>query len=86
MNNIDFSSLTREEAVLCLMNMKTSQVNMIVVNLRHGLFHLRNLYRIDYFLLSLHIEYEQLLADVGGDSFYITVSLSCQGEKKISYR
>ncbi|CAF1638465.1 unnamed protein product, partial [Adineta ricciae] len=50
-NNIDFTTLTREEAVLCLMNMKTSQVNMIVANLRH--------------------EYEQLLADVGGDSFYI---------------
>lgn len=38
MNNIDFTTLTREEAVLCLMNMKTAQVNMIVVNLRHGLF------------------------------------------------
>ncbi len=38
MNNIDFTNLTREEAVLCLMNMKTSQVNMIVANLRHGLF------------------------------------------------
>lgn len=38
MNNIDFATLTREEAVLCLMNMKTSQVNMIVANLRHGLF------------------------------------------------
>ncbi|CAF1408692.1 unnamed protein product [Adineta steineri] len=50
-NNIDFTSLTREEAVLCLMNMKTAQVNMIVANLRH--------------------DYEQLLADVGGDSFYI---------------
>jgi hypothetical protein len=37
-NNIDFTTLTREEAVLCLMNMKTSQVNMIVANLRHGLF------------------------------------------------
>jgi hypothetical protein len=36
-NNIAFTSLTREEAVLCLMNMKTSQVNMIVSNLRHGL-------------------------------------------------
>lgn len=50
-NNIDFANFTREEAVLCLMNMKTTQVNMIVANLRH--------------------EYEQLLADVGGDSFYI---------------
>ena len=38
MNNVDFTTLTREEAVLCLMNMKTSQVNMIVANLRHGLF------------------------------------------------
>ncbi|CAF4682346.1 unnamed protein product [Rotaria sp. Silwood1] len=50
-NNIDFTSLTREEAVLCLMNMKTSQVNMIVSNLQD--------------------EYEQLLSDIGGDSFYI---------------
>jgi len=39
-NNIDFMSLTREEAVICLMNMKTTQVNMIVANLRHGLFSL----------------------------------------------
>ncbi|CAF3369678.1 unnamed protein product [Rotaria socialis] len=32
-NNIDFSNITREDAVLCLMNMKTSQMNMIVSNL-----------------------------------------------------
>ncbi|CAF4420704.1 unnamed protein product, partial [Adineta steineri] len=50
-NNIDFTTLTREEAVLYLTNLKTSQVNMIVSNLPH--------------------EYEQLLTDVGGDSFYI---------------
>ncbi|CAF1119374.1 unnamed protein product [Rotaria sordida] len=50
-NNIDFTNLTREEAVLYLMNMKASQVNMIVSNLQD--------------------EYEQLLGDVGGDSFYI---------------
>jgi hypothetical protein len=37
-NNIDFTTLTREEAVLCLMNMKTLQVNMIVANIRYGLF------------------------------------------------
>ena len=72
MNNIDFTTLTREEAVLCLMNMKTSQVNMIVANLRHGLFD----FITEYDLFSKigtfsRIEYEQLLADVGGDSFYI---------------
>ncbi|CAF0980433.1 unnamed protein product, partial [Didymodactylos carnosus] len=50
-NNVDFTGLTREDAVLCLMNMKIVQVTMIVSNLRH--------------------EYEQLLADVGGDSFYV---------------
>ncbi|UJR16411.1 hypothetical protein I4U23_003313 [Adineta vaga] len=50
-NNVDFTTLTREEAVLYLMNLKSSQVNMIVSNLSH--------------------EYEQLLSDVGGDSFYI---------------
>ena len=44
-------SLTREDAVLCLMNMKTTQMNMIVSNLQ--------------------LEYEQLLSDIGGDSFYI---------------
>lgn len=36
-NNIDFTNLTREEAVLYLMNMKISQVNMIVSNLPYGL-------------------------------------------------
>ncbi|CAF0817936.1 unnamed protein product [Didymodactylos carnosus] len=55
-NNVDFTGLTREEAVLCLMNMKIVQVNMIVSNLRH--------------------EYEQLLADVGGDSFYVRAHFS----------
>jgi len=67
-NNIAFTSLTREEAVLCLMNMKTSQVNMIVSNLRHGLC---SFVFFNFLIISKQIEYEQLLADVGGDSFYI---------------
>ncbi len=50
------------------MNMNTSQVNMIVSNLPHGLFVC--LFSITA-NISLNIEYEQLLADVGGDSFYI---------------
>ncbi|CAF4068271.1 unnamed protein product [Rotaria sp. Silwood2] len=67
-NNIDFTTLTREEAVLCLMNMKTLQVNMIVANLRH--------------------EYEQLLADIGGDSFYIRAhfTYNTTNEEELSIR
>ncbi|CAF4646653.1 unnamed protein product [Rotaria sp. Silwood1] len=67
-NNIDFTTLTREEAVLCLMNMKTLQVNMIVANLRH--------------------EYEQLLADIGGDSFYIRAhfTYNTANEEELSIR
>ncbi|CAF3701534.1 unnamed protein product [Rotaria socialis] len=67
-NNIDFTALTREEAVLCLMNMKSLQVNMIVANLRH--------------------EYEQLLADVGGDSFYIRAhfTYNTTNEEELSLR
>lgn len=57
-NKIDFNNLTREEAVLFLMNMKTTQVNMIVSNLPY--------------------EYEKLLADIGGDSFYIRAHFARQ--------
>lgn len=36
-NQIDFTHLTREEAVLYLINMKTSKINMIVSNCPYGL-------------------------------------------------
>ena len=49
------------------MNMKMSQVNMVVSNLPKGLlfFVANNLF------LFIKIEYQQLLGDIGGDSFYI---------------
>ena len=56
-NNIDFTTLTREEAVLCLMNMKTSQVNMIIANLRHGLF---SFYFMLSFFFSIYYYYSRI--------------------------
>ena len=37
-NHVDFTHLTREEAVVYLINMKTSKINMIVSNCPCGLF------------------------------------------------
>ncbi len=67
--------------------MKTLQVNMIVANIRYGLFDWLIL-NIEFFLFINKIDYEQLLADVGGDSFFIRAhfTFNTTSEDELSIR
>ncbi|CAF4215533.1 unnamed protein product, partial [Rotaria sp. Silwood2] len=78
-NNIDFTNLTREEAVLCLMNMKASQVNMIVSNLQDEYGQLLSDVGGDSFYIRTHFAYnssnvEDLSIRIN-DIFHVTDTL-----------